>query len=318
MGVDCLAALTLCYRPGIVLLDVTHVRSHFSKCAAIAVHEHQEADLRIRANLPTPGKVETAKAGCGHESGNQEGRIAVVLLAVMKEDLAVTAPAQPSNLPIEDLISSRSQELDIGPVELVRRCGYKNLAKGLRRLEELRGGEFESTRGLISGLPQALDVPAEVVQKAVEDTTRQLHEAQEAAWRAAFKPHAIILTDRKIPQPIFVAAMIGVDELLRIDFPPLAGPETYRDLAVEGICSKLARWNRDFNLRKGLGSYQLPAFGRPVGFVVNYSPDHAVSFDLDGHALETLSTAHRLGHATLHLKGSSIPLSVVLKIGSSE
>ena len=43
---------------------------------ASAVREHPEADRSVRANLPTPGKVETAKAGCGHESGNQEGRIA--------------------------------------------------------------------------------------------------------------------------------------------------------------------------------------------------------------------------------------------------
>jgi hypothetical protein len=190
----------------------------------------------------------------------------------MKEDLAVTGPAQPSDVPIDELISSRCNELDIGPVELVRRCGYKNLAKGLRRLEELRAGEFVSTRGLISGLPQALDVPAEVVQKAVDDTTRQLREAHEAAWRAAFKPHAIILTDRRIPQPIFVAALIGVDELLRIDFPPAASPEMNPDLAIEGIRTKLACWNRDFDRRKGLGSYQLPAFGRPTGFVVNNSP----------------------------------------------
>ena len=78
--------------------------------------------------------------------------------------------------------------------------------------------DIQSARALISGLPRALGVPVEVVQKAVDDTARQLLEADEAAWRASFKPHAIILTDRKIPQPIFVAAMIGVDELLRIDF----------------------------------------------------------------------------------------------------
>jgi hypothetical protein len=236
----------------------------------------------------------------------------------MKEDLAVAAPAQPSNLPINELISSRCNELDIGPVELVRRCGYKNLSKGLRRLEDLRGGECQSIRGLISGLPQALDVPVEVVQKAVDNTTRQLNEAQEAAWRASFKPHAIILTERKIPQPVFVAAMIGADELLQIDFPPCAAAETYPDLAIEGIRTKLARWNRDFNRRKSLGSYQLPAFGRPTGFVVNYSPDHAVWFDLDGNAIDVMSTGHRIGHATLHIKGTSTPLSAILKIGSSE
>jgi hypothetical protein len=124
-------------------------------------------------------------------------------------------------------------------------------------------------------------------------------------------------TDRRIPQPIFVAALIGVDELLRIDFPPAASPEMYPDLAIEGIRLKLARWNRDFNRRKGLGSYQLPAFGRPLGFVVNYSPDHAGWFDPLGNVVVVLSKAHRIGHVTLNLEGSSIPLSAVLKIGSS-
>ena len=40
-----------------------------------------------------------------------------------------------------------------------------------------------------------------------------------------------------------------------------------------------------------------PAFGRPVGFVVNFAPDHAVRFDLEGNAVEMLDQAHRLGVA---------------------
>jgi len=161
----------------------------------------------------------------------------------------VTAAARPSGLPIDELISSRSNELGIGPVDVVRRCGYKNIAKGLRRLENLRRGDIQSARALISGLPRALGVPVEVVEKAVEDTARQLLDADETAWRASFKPHAIILTDRKIPQPIFVAAMIGVDELLRIDFPLLAASQMYPDLAIDGIRNKLARWNHEFDRR---------------------------------------------------------------------
>jgi len=222
----------------------------------------------------------------------------------------VTGVVQPSNLPIGELISRRSEELGIGPSELVRRCGYKNIDKGLRRLEELCRGEFQRTRGLISGLPRALGVTVDVVQKAIDDTAKKLHEAEEAAWRASFKPHAIILTDRRIPQPIFVAAIIGASELLRIDFPPFAIADTYVSLAIEGIRARLARWNREFNPLMSLGSYHLPAFGRPTCFVVNYSPDHAVRFDLDGHALESLPTAHRIGQATLFINAS--PASGVL------
>ena len=214
----------------------------------------------------------------------------------------MTDLAQPSNLPIAELISRRSHELGIGPSELVRRCGYKNIDKGLRRVEELCRGESQRTRSLISGLSRALGVSDDVVQKAIDDTAKQLHQAEEAAWRASFKPHAIILTDRRIPQPIFVAAIIG--ELRRIDFPPCATADTYVSLAIEGIRARLARWNREFNPLMSLGSYHLPAFGRPTCFVVNYSPDHAVRFDLDGHALESLPTAHRIGQATLFINAS--------------
>ena len=39
--------------------------------------------------------------------------------------------AQQSPLAIEALISDRLQDLKLTPVELVRRCGYKKLLKGL-------------------------------------------------------------------------------------------------------------------------------------------------------------------------------------------
>jgi hypothetical protein len=230
----------------------------------------------------------------------------------------VTGLTQPSNLPIAELISRRSLELGIGPSELVRRCGYKNIGKGLRRVEELCRGEFRRARGLISGLPRSLGVPVDVVEKAIDDTVRQLNEANEAAWRAAFKPHAIILTERKIPQPIFVAAFIGGSNLVRIDFPPCATADTYVSLAIEGIRTRLARWNREFNFGMSLGSYQLPAFGRPTGFVVNYSPDHAVRFDLEGHALESLPTAHRIGQTTLYIDASPIASGVLPTMAAGE
>ena len=45
----------------------------------------------------------------------------------------------------------------------MRRAGYKNIAKGLRRLDELLAGDLDKSRGLIRALPAALDVPPEVV-----------------------------------------------------------------------------------------------------------------------------------------------------------
>ncbi len=50
---------------------------------------------------------------------------------------------------------------------------------------------------------------------------------REARAQAAFQPHAIIATDRSVPSPIFVAALIGVEKILRIDFDTSLPEETY-------------------------------------------------------------------------------------------
>jgi hypothetical protein len=94
------------------------------------------------------------------------------------------------------------------------------VSKGVRRLEELLLGELQSNKYLIQGLPAALDLPANVIARAVEKTRRQIAQEEDAAWRTSFKPHAIILTERQRPEPIFVAALIGVERLLRVDFNP--------------------------------------------------------------------------------------------------
>ena len=107
-------------------------------------------------------------------------------------------------------------------------------------------------------------------------------EAQaEAEWRAAFQPHAIIATDRSVPSPIFVAALIGVEKILRIDFDTSLPEATF--------------------VRQALA--QLPeqtiAFGRPIGVTINYAPDRAVRYDLNGDPIETLTAAVQCGMAYL-------------------
>ena len=195
-------------------------------------------------------------------------------------------------LPIETLIRERAAELGLGPTELVRRAGYKNVSKGLRRLSELYEGEFEASRGLIAGLPHVLGQSADDVQKAVQASRRQIAEAEEARWRAAFLPHAIILTERTRPHPLHIAAMIGIGELKRVDFKPGSSPITYVRQASYGVQQKLHHW----------GHGQLPCFGRPIGIIINYTPDSSVKFDLNGKAIESFETAYCLGKATLAIR----------------
>jgi hypothetical protein len=203
------------------------------------------------------------------------------------------------HLPITALIIRRSHELGLSRAELVRRAGYTNISKGLRRLDALCDGNFGNARGLLEVLPTALQVTPDELRQAVEDTQRHFKETEEAAYRASFVPHAIILTDRRSPAPIFVAALIGVHRLLRIDFDLPADTATFVDQAMNGVQEKLARW------RSGV----LPAFGRPTGVIVNYRPDHAVEFDLKGNQLRVLERAHRPGTASFSIKGRAAPLA---------
>ena len=157
---------------------------------------------------------------------------------------------------------------------------------------------------------------------------------EETSYSANFEPHAVILTERLIPQPIFVAAFIGVARLLRIDFHLTASPNTFVAQALDGLTKRLLEFDPSLSkagftpdLLRYRGVIQLlgdvfgdrfrpeairrratlPSFGAATGFVVNFAPDHANRYDLDGHPVETLGRAKRLGSTSFTLSGR--PLS---------
>jgi hypothetical protein len=203
----------------------------------------------------------------------------------MKSDLAIAA-----------LIRSRMLELSLSRGEFVKRLGYKNIAKGIRRIDALCEGDVEGTKQFLDVLPQALETSADTVTRALDQTVREIElaekqeaEARDKIWRETFHPHAVILTERTVPSPIFVAAMIGVEKLLRIDLDATQGPATFVRQMVNHLPERV------------------PAFGNTIGFVINYSSDKAVRFDLNGQPIATLDKAVRAGTAVLRLKGRPIP-----------
>ena len=203
----------------------------------------------------------------------------------MKSDLAIAA-----------LIRSRLTELGLSRGEFAKRLGYKNIAKGIRRIDDLCEGNIEGTKQFMEVLPQALETSAEIVTLALDQMVREIElaeqqkaEARDKIWRENFRPHAIILTQRTVPSPIFVAAIIGVEKLLRIDLDATQGPVSF----VRQVLDRPPEW--------------VPAFGKPIGFVINYSPDRAVRFDSNGQPIAILDKAVRPGTAVLRLGGRPIP-----------
>jgi hypothetical protein len=227
---------------------------------------------------------------------------------------------EPSQTPvarfaIAALIMARCHELGLSRARLVQLAGYKREPKGIRRLYALMAGDCETTRTLIGGLPAALNLPPDMISATIEQTRQQMAaeerragEQAEAQWRATFEPHAIILTERRIPRPMFLAAVIGVERLLRIDFNANAKPASFVSLAVEGVKQKRAQW--------GSNGGALPGYGAPTGIIVNYAPDWAVKFDLAGVPQEAFAAAYRVGQVQLLLKGRPIPAGVLPQVAS--
>ena len=206
-------------------------------------------------------------------------------------------------LPIRVLIETSKKALGLSTSDLVRRLGYRNIPKGLRRLEQVCTGDLKGRDDLIRALPDALEVDRDVVEVAIRETEERLREVHQQAWRASFFPHAIILTERTIPSPIFVAAVIGIDRILRIDFDLAAGRSSYVKQALNGIRARVIRWNRHADHTMALGHYSLPAYGNVTGFMIHYALQRSVSFGLKGTAREMMPLDVCVNHARLIIGG---------------
>ncbi len=145
---------------------------------------------------------------------------------------------------------------------------------------------------ILTALPAALEVDEGIVQGAVSETTEALDEIsrraaadREAAWRASFKPHGYLCGSQELPSSITMCGITGGPERwLKIPLDPSQPPVTFagQALAVVGRTPTIT------------------FFGRTTGFIVNYSPDHAVRFDVEGNPVEVLSRAY--GPAEIELQ----------------
>jgi hypothetical protein len=191
-----------------------------------------------------------------------------------------------TDLPIATLIAERRRKLGLRPSEVAARCGYRNLSKGVRRLEQVLVGDLERADTLLRGLPKALNLPPDVIQEAIDETVRQIAAEQDALWRASFHPSAYLLgtTDRP-SQILFFAITGGAERWLRIPLDLSQPPVTYAEQALAVV-------------RK---TPEVKFFGPTTGFIVNYTPDHAVRFDCEGCPVETLTRAYRPGQVSLTL-----------------
>jgi hypothetical protein len=217
-----------------------------------------------------------------------------------------TDTAHPDILAIETLILDRCKVLGLSRADLVRRSGYRNLAKGLRRLDELYAGDMRTTASLIVGLPAALDLPPEIIDESIRETVQQIEEAariaeekRESAWRASFRPCAYLLGAESRPSQITIYGITG-------------GPERWLKIPLD--LSRPAVTFAAQALVVVRRTPTVPFFGATIGFIVNFTPDFAVRFDTSGNPVEAFDRAYQPGLVSISIGGKEISGEVFGKI----
>lgn len=184
-------------------------------------------------------------------------------------------------LTLGTLVTHRVAVLGLSDAQLAERLHIRNPNKARDFHARLEAEDMRGMEHMRRPLAQALGLTPAHIDQAIAASRAARQARQEADWRTAFVPHAVLDTARPIPQPVFAAAVSGADKKLRMDLP--------HDRPALGWPALVAR-----ALPPGL-----PGYGRVTGFFINWTPDAATRFDRTGTPLEKLDHAVRRGVSTM-------------------
>lgn len=214
------------------------------------------------------------------------------------------------------LVRARMADLGLDPAALGFRLGYRNPAKAAGRVHAFLDGNVPlspKSRKAAERLPEALDLPREAVDDAMErtdavfaerareaeQTQRREAEREQAEWRAAFRPHAVLHTERTVPSSITSCVLSGGAERWLVVHLDLSRPPASFSSQVTDTLADRTKLGDN-------GDRYVAFFGRALGFYLNYTPDRCVRFDLAGDAIEMLPAAYRPGRGSYSLGGQPV------------
>ena len=189
---------------------------------------------------------------------------------------------------LDQLIQKRLAELEMKRSELAGGMGYAQdkLGKGCIRIDRIREGNLRLAWNLRERLAQGLQVTTGVVEAAIDATFA----AQEAAWRAAFRPYGVVrTTNRGRPTcSLVIFALSGEEKKLTLHFEEGSNPETFVDQALSQLPDRVM------------------GLGETTGFVVNYTPDEAILYDKQGRQIEKLAKVVQAPSAEIIIGGKRV------------
>jgi hypothetical protein len=188
----------------------------------------------------------------------------------------IQARFEENTYPLGRFILDRARALGITRTELVLRLGYRDVGNGHRALGELlRTGTVPPL--IAKHLADALLVDEAIVAAVMATTAQQQQDeasqrtlVRETAYRTAFKPHLRCETEREIPEPLFVVALLTSARLRLV----AVCPETWQVSADE----------RDRLLKCAIQDHygehagRVMSFGAIVGYTAVVMPGYLLDF----------------------------------------
>ncbi len=208
---------------------------------------------------------------------------------------------------IQEYVIGTMREKGLKRSEVVQRLGYTNVAKGCRRLDQLLHNlEYNST--IMNNLHVALGVTRQEVEAKLAETAREIEQErlqEEERERRVFVPYLFCQTERRIPSPIFVCAILNAVSMKYVYLPPDYNRRS--DSEQEEIRRALIAGR----LQKNDG--KIPSFGKITCFTLRRFYDDTEEerevYDLEGNLMPRPPEGTRKitrGNATLTVKGKDI------------
>lgn len=191
--------------------------------------------------------------------------------------------------PISKIILQAIDGCKENKLRIVKNLGFKNLSKGVRRLEHLiNTGQCPDS--LKDMLPFALELDPVAIHQAFEDTlTQQIKEEENSRSREveyerrSFRPHIWIKHELEYPPlgSICIVGFVGIEHWKVIQLPEDIGCKPWSE-QFSAVRGKI----REHQLREHVDGSM---FGRVLGYLYRKAFDSGFLFSIDGALVEIYS-----------------------------
>ena len=185
---------------------------------------------------------------------------------------------------IGKLIRSSIRDKDIKKVEVVKALGYRNIDKGLRRLNDCIQGQGKCSKAFVRRLAGVLEINNQAMDEAIKKTEDECRLEREAAARRReiyarknFKPYIYVKTSEKRPNSIAIVAFTGAAVYKCIDLPV--------EISSRSIERQIREVSKTIKQHYSKRNGHSGQFGKITGYIFYKTYDEGIEFSIEGEVI---------------------------------